>query len=72
MMNRVATSFTSIRSKLSLSNLRTMSTESNKKVAVILSGCGVQDGSEIHESVFLLNTLEATEVFEALFLPLRY
>lgn len=31
---------------------------SNKKVAVILSGCGVYDGAEIHESVAALYALE--------------
>lgn len=31
---------------------------SNKKVAVILSGCGVYDGAEIHESVATLYALE--------------
>ena len=25
-----------------------------KKIGVVLSGCGVRDGSEIHESVFAL------------------
>jgi len=31
---------------------------SNKKVAVILSGCGVYDGAEIHESVLALLALD--------------
>lgn len=30
----------------------------NKKVAVILSGCGVYDGAEIHESVITLLRLD--------------
>ena len=30
----------------------------NKKVAVILSGCGVYDGSEIYESVITLLRLD--------------
>ncbi len=29
-----------------------------KKVAVILSGCGVFDGAEIHESVLALHAIE--------------
>ncbi len=29
-----------------------------KKVAVILSGCGVYDGSEIHEAVLTLLAIE--------------
>ena len=28
------------------------------KVGVVLSGCGHQDGSEIHEAVFTLHALE--------------
>ena len=30
----------------------------SKKVAVILSGCGVYDGTEIHESVITLLSLD--------------
>ena len=29
-----------------------------KKIAVILSGCGVFDGSEIHEAVLALHAIE--------------
>jgi len=36
------------------SSFKLYSTQSGKKVAVILSGCGVQDGSEIHEAVSIL------------------
>lgn len=45
------------------------SNKSNKKVAVILSGCGVQDGSEIHESVFLLNALSKHQASVTTFAP---
>lgn len=31
----------------------------SKKIAVVLSGCGVYDGSEIHESVFALWAIAA-------------
>ena len=31
----------------------------NKKVAVVLSGCGVFDGTEIHETVLTLLRLES-------------
>lgn len=34
-----------------------MSTTSSKKVAIILTGCGVYDGSEIHESTMLMLAL---------------
>lgn len=42
--------------------------KNSKKVAIILSGCGVQDGSEIHESVLTLLALVksgATPLFYA-------
>lgn len=34
-----------------------------KKIGVILSGCGVYDGSEIHEAVLTLLALNSTCVF---------
>ncbi len=40
-----------------------------KKVAVILSGCGVYDGSEIHESVFALLSIAAHGAEYACFAP---
>ena len=40
-----------------------------KKAAVILSGCGVFDGSEIHESVILLLTLEQENISYQCFAP---
>src|SRR6185312_9966147 len=39
-----------------------MMTLHDKKVAVILSGCGVQDGSEIHEAVLTLLALDKAGV----------
>lgn len=36
-------------------------TDSKPKVAVVLSGCGVFDGSEIHESVLTLLALDRQE-----------
>lgn len=41
----------------------------NKKVAVILSGCGVYDGSEIHESVITLLRLDQRGVQVQCFAP---
>lgn len=40
-----------------------------KKVAVILSGCGVQDGAEIHESVLTLLRLDQRGVEVQCFAP---
>lgn len=40
-----------------------------KKVAVILSGCGVFDGSEIHESVLTLLALDRRNTEFAIFAP---
>ncbi len=40
-----------------------------KKVAVILSGCGVYDGSEIHESVLTLLAIEQNEASYHCFAP---
>jgi enhancing lycopene biosynthesis protein 2 len=40
-----------------------------KKVAVILSGCGVFDGSEIHESVLVLLALDRANAQVACFAP---
>ncbi|MGB0167189.1 MAG: isoprenoid biosynthesis glyoxalase ElbB [Luteibaculum sp.] len=40
-----------------------------KKVAVILSGCGVYDGSEIHEAVFTLLSLEQQNTSYECFAP---
>tara|TARA_Y100001970_G_C14208733_1_gene845641 strand:- start:1114 stop:1776 length:663 start_codon:yes stop_codon:yes gene_type:complete len=33
-----------------------------KTIGVVLSGCGAQDGSEIHEAVFTLNALDKADV----------
>ena len=41
----------------------------NKKVAVILSGCGVYDGSEIYESVITLLRLDQRGVKVQCFAP---
>ncbi|MFI3291816.1 MAG: isoprenoid biosynthesis glyoxalase ElbB [Opitutales bacterium] len=41
----------------------------NKKVALVLSGCGVFDGSEIHESVIALNALEELSASITFFAP---
>lgn len=40
-----------------------------KKIAVILSGCGVYDGAEIHESVFSLLSLDERGAAYAVFAP---
>ncbi|WP_199610090.1 isoprenoid biosynthesis glyoxalase ElbB [Flocculibacter collagenilyticus] len=40
-----------------------------KKVAIILSGCGVYDGSEIHEAVLTLLHLEKSEASYQCFAP---
>ncbi|TXC85213.1 isoprenoid biosynthesis glyoxalase ElbB [Luteibaculum oceani] len=40
-----------------------------KKVAVILSGCGVYDGSEIHEAVFTLLALAQNNISYSCFAP---
>jgi len=40
-----------------------------KKVAVVLSGCGVFDGSEIHESVLTLLALDQHDSETAIFAP---
>src|SRR3546814_17292829 len=47
----------------------TRSTTMNKKVAVILSGCGVYDGSEIYESVITLLRLDQRGVKVQCFAP---
>mmetsp|Transcript_40954 Transcript_40954/g.107561 ORF Transcript_40954/g.107561 Transcript_40954/m.107561 type:complete len:256 (+) Transcript_40954:31-798(+) len=41
----------------------------NKKVAVVLSGCGVYDGSEVQESVFVLNAISRRGGTYAAFAP---
>jgi enhancing lycopene biosynthesis protein 2 len=40
-----------------------------KKIAVILSGCGVYDGAEIHESVFTLWAIEKAGAMASIFAP---
>jgi enhancing lycopene biosynthesis protein 2 len=40
-----------------------------KKFAVILSGCGVYDGAEIHESVFTLWAIEKAGAMASIFAP---
>lgn len=40
-----------------------------KKIAVILSGCGVFDGAEIHESVLTLLALEQNHIAYQCFAP---
>lgn len=47
--------------------MRTMA--SGKRVAVVLSGCGVYDGAEIFESVFTLNQLSKLGVKTQCFAP---
>lgn len=47
----------------------TPSTTPNKKVAVVLSGCGVYDGSEIHEAVSVLVHLSRSGVDAKCFAP---
>ena len=42
-----------------------------KKVAVILSGCGAMDGSEIHESVLLMVALSRAGIKYQIFAPNR-
>lgn len=39
--------------------LRCASSATGKQIAVVLSGCGVYDGSEVHESVFVLSQVSA-------------
>ena len=41
----------------------------NRKIAVILSGCGVYDGAEIHESVFTLWAIEKAGAKASIFAP---
>ncbi|CAD7963063.1 unnamed protein product [Amoebophrya sp. A120] len=48
---------------------RSSVSHSGKKVAVVLAGCGVYDGSEIHEAVFTLNTLSKKKVAYQCFAP---
>lgn len=40
-----------------------------KKVAVILAGCGAQDGSEIHEATLLLYALSCKKIPYSIFAP---
>ena len=40
-----------------------------KKIGVVLSGCGHQDGSEIHEAVFTLHALEKAEAEAIIMAP---
>ena len=40
-----------------------------KKVGVVLSGCGHQDGSEIHEAVFTLHALEKADAEAIIMAP---
>ena len=64
---------------LSRSAYRFFSTAAPKKVAVMywhhlfirssLSGCGVYDGSEIHESVFILESLSRRDAKYQCFAP---
>ncbi|KAK8801511.1 hypothetical protein JH06_1539 [Blastocystis sp. subtype 4] len=54
---------------LSRSVYRLFSTSATKKVAVILSGCGVYDGSEIQESVFILESLSRRNAKYQCFAP---
>jgi len=44
---------------------------SHKRVGVILSGCGVQDGAEIHESVLTLLALDKADVQAVCMAPNR-
>lgn len=46
-----------------------MSTTSSKKVAIILTGCGVYDGSEIHESTMLMLALSQHSIDYDCFAP---
>ena len=46
-----------------------MSSSHQKKVAVILSGCGVYDGAEIHESVLTLLSIEQNGAVYKCFAP---
>lgn len=46
--------------------------ESNMKpIAIILSGCGVFDGSEIHESVLTMLSLSENDIEMCFFAPNR-
>ncbi len=42
---------------------------SNKKVAIVLSGCGVYDGSEITETISILTELSRNSVYYQAFAP---
>ena len=44
---------------------------SHKKVGVILSGCGVQDGAEVHESVLTLLALDKADMHAVCMAPNR-
>jgi enhancing lycopene biosynthesis protein 2 len=46
-----------------------MASAENKKVAVVLSGCGVYDGTEIQEAVFALNHLSKLKCEVKCFAP---
>jgi enhancing lycopene biosynthesis protein 2 len=46
-----------------------MNTYSNKKVGVVLAGCGVKDGSEIHESTLTLLFLDQAGVETVIMSP---
>lgn len=46
-----------------------MTSRDNRKVAVILSGCGFQDGAEIQESVMTLLALDQQEAIYQCFAP---
>lgn len=58
----------SFRQNIPILNARFVSTESNK-VAVVLSGCGVYDGSEIHEAVSVLSHLTRNNAVPCCFAP---
>lgn len=42
---------------------------SKKKIAVVLAGCGVYDGAEIHEAVFTLYAIEQLNLTYQIFAP---
>nr|BAN20916.1 unkown protein [Riptortus pedestris] len=58
----------SLRNNIKILNARSVSTDSNK-VAVVLSGCGVYDGTEIHEAAAVLSHLTRNDAIPCCFAP---
>lgn len=57
------------RSGLLINSLAAMSSAAGHKVAVVLAGCGVYDGSEVHESAAILAALTKNGAEPVMFAP---